>query len=144
MFLCCHSELATTRTTAQRLKATLARRTERRDHDCNRCVAVYRASPNSADATCCLQRLVLIAFTVGLARLCEYIFSMTIPNCIFIPPNFDYRLVTADPCSNILEIVFCLVTEQQLPSTICQRAQVSELSWHYWLRKIVATTAAQL
>ena len=42
--LCCHTDLATTLMTVQRLKATLTQRTERRDHDCNICVDVYRSS----------------------------------------------------------------------------------------------------
>ena len=83
------------------------------------------------DGTCRLGSIFVSLF-VGLARLCEYFFFVAIPGCFCFHSELDSRRITAvlvDHNSNVLESVFCLVTKQQLLSTIHQRAQVDELPY---------------
>ena len=71
--------------------------------------------------------------------------SLMIPDCFSFPFKFHSRRITAvlvDHSSNVLEPVFCLVTEQLLPSTIYQRAQVDESDrTRLLLREFLATVA---
>ena len=81
-----------------------------------------------SDGTCRLGSIFVSSF-VRLVRLCECFFPLMIPDCLFLPLEFDSRRLTAvlvEHSSNVLEPVFCLVTEQRLSSTTHQRAQVDE------------------
>ena len=81
--------------------------------------------------TTCFLRLILVSFPVGVApvaRVCVLFFM--IPECSFISLEFDSRRIAAvlvDHNSNVLEPAFCLVTVQQLPSTIHQDGESSKL-----------------
>ena len=83
-------------------------------------------------------------------RLCEC-FPPPDDSCFFFfvfSLEFDSRIITAvlvDHGSKVLEPVFCFVTEQQMPSTIHQCAQVDEIyRTKFLLREFLATAVPSI